>query len=115
MIRTEQDDVELLLIHPIYRTRISHRTLDDGTKARIEKRVIIRELRVIRWFKRDAIVGVQQYITAKNTVAKNRCLVLDKYSSQFYAVFHSVDDVRLAIKSKPKSIIGFNHVSKVQT
>jgi hypothetical protein len=108
MIRTEQDDVELMLIHPVYKTKTFHRTTNDGTLEKYDKQVIIRELCVHRWFKREAIIGVQEYITSKNTIAKNRCLVLDKYSNQFFAVFHSVQEVRDAIKIKPKNKIGFN-------
>jgi len=115
MIRTDLDDVELLLIHPIYKTKRFHKRLENGETQHYEKQVVIKELRVHRWFRREGIVGVQEYITAKNTIAKNRCLVLDKYSNQFFAVFHSVQEVREAIKTKPTHIRGFQHVSKIQS
>lgn len=115
MIRTDLDDVELLLIHPIYKTKKFHRRLENGETQHYEKQVVIKELRVHRWFRREGIVGVQDYVTSKNTIAKNRCLVQDKYSNQFFAVFHSVDEVRKAIKIKPTQIQGFQNVSQIQS
>jgi hypothetical protein len=107
MIRVDQDDIALLLVHSIYKTKLINRKTADGKKEVLEKQILVKELRVNRWFRKDGIIGVQEYVTSKNTIAKKRCLVYDKYSNQYYLVNHSVEQVRKAIKYIPKNQIGF--------
>lgn len=103
MIKVEQDDIRLKLVHPIYKT------VED-------KQIFIKELRVKRWFKKQDISSIQDLVTNKNTISKTRCLIFDKQTQQFYVVFHSVKQVREALNPIPtKNQIGFINGSKIQS
>ena len=94
MIAIDNDFIELTLIHPVYKPDT------DGE--------VLKELRVRRLFQREDVTSIQEYVTPKNTIAKNRCLIFDKNTSQFYGVFHSMEEVREAKKSKPvKNQVGY--------
>lgn len=107
MIRVDQDDISLLLVHSIYKTKFINRKTPDGKYEVLEKQVLVKELRVNRWFRKDGIISIQEYVTSRNTIAKKRCLIYDKYSNQYYLVSHSMEQVRKAIKYIPKNQIGF--------
>ncbi len=114
MIKSEHDDIEPLLIYPIYRTETFFKASKSGAFAKYQKDVLFKEVKVHRWFRKESIIGIQEYVTTDNKIAKTRCLVLDKYSNQFFAVFHSVSDVRSAIRQfPPKTKIGFPYGGKV--
>lgn len=114
MISIEGDDIELKLIQPIYKSRRVKIKDETGKKVTVSKKILHKEIRVSRWFRKHDVVSVQEYITSRNTVATNRCLILDNRTNQFYAVSHSISEVRSALKPKPiKNQIGFNHVSKI--
>lgn len=114
MISVEDDDIELKLIQSIYKSRKVKTKDETGKKVTVSKKILHKEIRVSRWFRKHDVVSVQEYITSRNTIATNRCLILDNRTNQFYVVSHSLKEVRSALKSKPiKNQIGFNHVSKI--
>lgn len=114
-IVVEKDDLQLSLLHPVYKTTITKNVAADGTIVPTAKEKLIKEIRVKRWFRKDGIVSVQEYITSKNAIATQRCVVYDRYSSQYYTVDHSVHHVRQSLIAQPsKNQIGYN-VSKISS
>lgn len=108
MIRVDEDDVELKLVHPVYKNKKVKVKDENGKNISVTKKVLHKELRVSRWFRKNDVVSVQQYITSRNTVSTTRCIILDNRTNQFYAVFHSIDQVRSALQPNPiKNQIGF--------
>jgi hypothetical protein len=75
--------------------------------------VLIKQLHVNKWFKKDGITSVEEYVTAKNTIAKNRSIVFDKYSGRFYATYHSASDVMNSITGPNANQIGFRHDTQI--
>ena len=110
-IRTTAYDIELALVQPVYKTSL----LIAGEDT-MEKKTLVKEMRVRKWFRKEAITSVEEYVTVKNTIAKSRSLVFDKYSSRFYATWHNADEIMNRLnESINKPSIGFNHGHHFQT
>jgi hypothetical protein len=88
-IKTTQDSLELKLINPIYKVKI----IKDNVGNSVEKEQFVKELRVKRWFKKDAITSVENYITSRNTVSSKRCIVYDKYCGKHFIAEHTLDEI----------------------
>lgn len=101
-IRTTNDAMELTLVHSVYKIK----KVKTDTEV-VEKSVFVKELRIKKWFKKDSITSVQEYVTGKNTISKTRCVVFDKYSAQMYAVEHTSDQI-IHLTSGLHNQIGFN-------
>lgn len=106
-IRSTTDSIELKVVYPVYRTKLIKAKGSEDTF--IEKSIIIKELRVKKWFKKDAITSIEDYVTSKNTISKLRSIVFDKYSGRFYPVFHPPEDIMIftAIPNQFQQQIGF--------
>lgn len=75
-IQLTRDNIRLSLVHQVY-----------------QKEILKKEITVQKWFKRDGIVSVEEYVTAENKIAKSRSIVTDKYTGRSYATFHSPDEI----------------------
>lgn len=108
------DSVQLDCVHCVYKNIVSYEQLPEGEAYPVKKEVFKKNIKVKKWFKKEAITSVEEYVTMKNTIAKNRCIVFDKYSQKFYATFHNVDDVIKSIEPQSyKNQIGFTHDTKI--
>lgn len=106
-IQVSRDSIRLEVVHSVYRKKLVYIKVEQELLAE-EKEVLKKELRVKKWFKKEAIVSVEDYVTKNNTIAKSRCVVFDKYSGRFYATFHSPQDVMEKIDPfTKKDQIGF--------
>ena len=108
IIATE-DYLHLYLITPIYEVRTRSVNI-DGVKSNEQYQKLVKELRTRKWIKKDAIVSVDDYVTSKHEISKNRSIIFDKYSNKFYATNHSTEEVIECLNQKTfnKPKIGFN-------
>ena len=82
--------------------------MPNGEEFPEKKDILVKQIRVRKWFKKEGIVSIEQYVTTKNTIAKNRCIVFDKYSNRFYNTFHSMTNVMTTVNNHSKTNqIGF--------
>ena len=110
------ESIQLQIVHSVYKERIEFETLPEGELYPVKKQKLVKQMCVRKWIKKEAIVSVDEYITSKNTIAKNRSIVFDKYSAQFYVTYHSVDELLNVLESRPvKNQIGFTHDTKIHT
>lgn len=109
-IHNMHDSICLSVVHTITKQKTVYQKLGEDEFPE-SKEVNVKQIHVRKWFKKDGITSVEEYVTAKNTVAKNRCIVFDKYSSRFYATFHAPGEVMDSIHSPtiPNQQIGFHH------
>jgi len=109
-----QDNICLSVVHSVTKQKTVYQRLSGGEEYPEQKEVLLKQLHLRKWFRKDGITSVEEYVTTRNRIAKNRCIVFDKYSGRFYATFHSVDDVLNSITSSINPI-GFRHDNKVYT
>lgn len=114
-IRSVQDNVCLSIVHSVTKQKTVYQKLSGGESFPEQKEVLIKQLHVNKWFKKDGITSVEEYVTAKNTIAKNRSIVFDKYSGRFYATYHSASDVMNSITGPNANQIGFRHDTQIHT
>lgn len=99
-MRTNNQEVELKVVVPIYKVK---KIYNEQTNNYHEEESFHKELIVRKWIKKDAISSYGETLTTKNTIAKSRCIIFDKYSSRDYIVKHSVDELREVLN-------GGNHI-----
>jgi hypothetical protein len=99
IIKTTEEDIQLSVIHNITKTVREKISDPDGREQFIQKEKLVKELPIRKWFRKEGLTSVEQYVTKKNTIARNRSWVYDRYSNRYYPTFHSPDEV-------------FDHLSK---
>jgi hypothetical protein len=113
---SNNDSVMLEVVHSVYKKKVEYETMPGGDVYPQQKEVLHKQIKVKKWFKKEAISSVEEYVTSKNTIAKNRCIVFDKYSGRFYATFHHMRDVVNKLEPQPyKNQIGFSYDTKVHS
>lgn len=113
-IQSHGDSVRLEVVHSVYKTKVEYEKMPEGEMYPTQKEKLVKQIRVKKWFKKEAITSVEEYVTVKNTIAKNRSVVFDKYSGKFYATFHGAQEVINNIEPQPyKNQIGFTHDTKI--
>jgi hypothetical protein len=113
-IQTNGENIMLEVVHSVYKNKVEYERMPEGELFPNRKEVLHKQIRVKKWFKIEGITSVEEYVTAKNTIAKNRCIVFDKYSGKFYATFHTAEDVVRNISPQSyKNQIGFTYDTKI--
>jgi hypothetical protein len=110
-----QDNIKLSIVHSVTKQKVKLVKTEDGTSYPSAQEVNVKQLHVQKWFKKDGITSVEEYVTAKNTIAKSRCIVFDKYSGRFYATFHSAKDVIESISYVKTNPIGYDTVHSTRS
>lgn len=105
-IKLSKDNIRLSLVYPVYKQKTTYTKMPDGELIPERKEKLVKEITVQKWFKRDAITSVEEYITSKNKIAKSRSIVHDKYTGKSFATFHSPEDI-MQIAEQTKHPIGF--------
>ena len=100
-IQLNRDNIRLSLVHQVYKEKTKYTKMPDGELIPEKKERLQKEITVQKWFRRDAIVSVEEYVTVTNKIAKNRSIVTDKYSGRSYATFHSPEEVMRSIHPEP--------------
>ena len=109
------DSIALNVVHSVYKTKTIYQKMDGGDLYPEKKEVLIKQIKVKKWFKKDSISSVEEYVTSKNKVSKNRSVVFDKFSGRFYATFHSPQEILQAMSHPYTHPIGFNHDNNIHT
>lgn len=113
-IVSTSESVRLDVVHSVYKTKLEYEQLPEGELFPNKREVLQKQIRVKKWFKKEGITSVEEYVTAKNRISKSRSIVFDKYSGRFYATFHSADEVMRNIETQPyKNQIGFTYDTKI--
>lgn len=113
-IQCSNDCVCLDVVHSVYKNKVVYEKMPDGDLFPNKKEILHKQLRVKKWFRKEAISSVEEYVTSKNTVSKTRSVVFDKYSGRFYATYHSVEEVIKHLAPQPyKNQIGFSYDTKI--
>jgi hypothetical protein len=113
-IKSTQDSVRLDVVHSVYKSKVVYEKMPEGELFPSKQEKLHKQIRVKKWFKKESITSVEEYVTSKNTVSKNRSIVFDKYSGRFYATFHNAEEVMRSIETQPcKNQIGFSYDTKV--
>lgn len=112
------DSVALNVVHSVYKTKIIYQKMEGGELFPEQKEVLVKQIKVKKWFKKECISSIEEYVNSKNKISKKRCVVFDKYSGRFYATFHSPQEVMKAISSQPpltNNPIGFRYDNNIHT
>lgn len=106
---TPLETIQLNVVHSVYKEKIVNTTLPGGEIYPERKSVLVKQIRVRKWFRKDSITSVEEAVTSKNTRAKKRSVIFDKYSARFYEVYHTPGEIFEQLNSQ-KSInpIGYN-------
>lgn len=115
-IENVQDSICLSVVHSVVKHKTVYQKLSGGEEYPEQKEVLVKQIHVRKWFRKDGITSVEEYVTSKNRVARTRSVVFDKYSGRFYQTFHSAADVMNSIHSSaPNTPIGFRHDTQIHT
>lgn len=110
------DAIALNVVHSVYKTKTIYQKMDGGELFPERKEVLVKQIKVKKWFIKECISSIEEYVNSKNQISPKRSVVFDKYSGRFYATFHSPEEVLQAISASPvKNSIGFNHDTKIHT
>ena len=104
------DTVQLSLIHPIYKSVSVSAVDENGNSLVMKKDKLVKQIAIKKWFRKDAIDSVEEYVTTKNTIAKNRCIIHDAMSNSYYQTFHNPDELWFILRKEPterEKITGF--------
>ena len=113
-MQTTAEDIQLEIVHSVYKNKVVYEKLAGGEVYPEKKEVLVKQIKVKKWFKKEAIVSVEEYVTTKNKVAKTRSIVFDKYSSRFYATYHNADEVMRNINNRSRNTqIGFTNDTNI--
>jgi len=110
------ESIQLEVIHSVYKEKIEFEKMPEGDLFPVKKQKLVKQLRVKKWVRKEGIVSIEEYVTSKHKIAKTRSVVFDKYSAQFYATYHSVDEILNVLECRPvKNQIGFTYDTKIHT
>lgn len=110
---TPTETIELKVVHSIYKEKVVTTKLAGGEEYPEKINVLVKQIGVTKWFRKDAITSVEEVVTAKNTLAKNRSIIFDKYSGRFYETYHSPREVLEQINARSVNPIGFTYDTKI--
>ena len=107
-ISTTNEDICLQVVHSVYKNKTVYQKLEGGELYPEKKEMLVKQIRVKKWFKKEGITSVEEYVTARNEVSKSRSIVFDKYSGRFYATYHNATEVMKNIHARTHAQVGFN-------
>ncbi len=113
---TPHDSIELNVVHSIYKTKTIYQKMEGGELFPERKEVLVKQIKVKKWFRKECISSVEQYVNSKNQISKKRSVVYDKFSGRYYATFHSPQEVMQAISTTPmNNPIGFRYDNNIHS
>lgn len=108
------DSIQLEVVHSIYKTKTIYQKMEGGDLYPERKEVLVKQIKVKKWFKKECISSIEEYVNSKNQISKKRSVVFDKFSGRFYATYHSPQEILQAISSNPmNNTIGFRHDTNI--
>ena len=110
---TPVDSIQLEVVHSIYKTKTIYQKMEGGELFPEKKEVLVKQIKVKKWFKKECISSIEEYVNSKNKISKHRSVVFDKFSGRFYATFHSPHEILRAITNPMNNPIGFTHDNNI--
>lgn len=111
-----EETIALDVVHSIYKTKTIYQKIEGGELYPEKKEVLVKQIKVKKWFKKDCISSIEEYVNSKNKISKHRSVVFDKFSGRYYATFHSPQEVLRQMSTTPmNNPIGFNHDTNIHT
>lgn len=108
--------IELSIVHPIYKTKTVYQKMQSGEIYPEEKQVLVKQIAVKKWINKNAIGSIEEKVTAKNTIAKERSIIFDRFSQRYYETFHNPQHLIQTLNTTPmKNQIGFTYDTKIHT
>lgn len=103
------DSIQLIVSHKVYGRKVVITRSATGEAVPEELDVMVKEVKLVKWFKKDGIVSVEETMQKDNRVSKTRSVIFDRYSGRFYETFHPVSSVMRSLYESTlnKSSIGF--------
>ncbi len=113
---TPHNSIELNVVHSVYKTKTIYQKMEGGELFPERKEVLVKQIKVKKWFLKESISSVEQYVNSKNQISKKRSVVFDKFSGRYYATYHSPQEVMHAISATPmNNQIGFRYDTNIHS
>lgn len=106
-IQLTRDNIRLSIVHQVYKQRTHYTKMPDGELIPEKREKLQKEMTVHKWFKRDAIISVEEYVTVTHQIAKSRSIITDKYTGRSFVTYHSPTEILSQISPDYKPITGF--------
>lgn len=100
------DSIEFNVITSIYKDKVIHKKV-DGVRTPVKSSILVKELRLKKWIQKKYVTSVDEYLTTKNTIAKNRAIIYDSNANKFFAVNHPMKDIVNRLNPVAHNKIGF--------
>lgn len=100
------------VIKPVYRTELvpikdsrGRKVKDDlGRIIKEERDIFIKDVFMSTEFLLDGITFHGKTLTKSGTVAKQRCIIFDRYTGQYFTVAHSLEEISEALSPRRADI-----------
>lgn len=102
----DQNDIELKVIVPIIKIKHVPIETEEGTRY-MEKEVFMKEIIQRKVFKIEGIKSYGEYITTRNTIAKQRCTIFDSYTGREYLVRHNYKEIKEIVSPSKRARCGY--------
>jgi len=102
----DQNDIELKVIVPITKVKYSIIETENGP-IRMEEEIFLKEITHRKVFKIDGIKSYGEYITTRNTIAKQRCTIYDSYTGREYLVRHNYKEIKEIVSPSKRALCGY--------
>lgn len=91
--KTQGNEIELLVIQPIYKQEIVKNKNEFGMVVKEEVSKFIKEAYARVWMDKSSLGPYGQYVGSKGELLKARTLVYNKNTQSYYKVAHSLDEL----------------------
>lgn len=107
-VKSDGTRIELSVVHNIYESEIVKVKNPDKTHDYEKREKLVKQLHVRKWFSKEGITSVEEYVTNDHRISKSRSIVFDKYTSRFYATWHNPSEIMEHLSPVSKSV-GFKN------
>jgi hypothetical protein len=105
-VKSDRNHIELSVVHSVYKSELKKVKHPDGSVEKVSVDKMTKQIHVRKWFIKDGITSVEEYVTKDDKISKTRSIVYDKYSGRFYATHHGAAEVMQHL-SPPAKDVGF--------
>lgn len=105
-IVSDTHGIEIYITVPVYK-EVKQIKVIKGKRKTIYNKVFDKNVYLKKWIKKDAITSIEEYISEKGVISKNKSIIYDKFSNRFFQATHGVDEMLTALRGTTFSV-GFN-------
>lgn len=99
-----EDSIVLTIIHQIFQD-VKGFEMINGTRQEYVHTKLVKQIRKIKWIKKEGITMVDEYITPKTlSISKKWCVIYDKFSNEYYVAAHPAAAVRERLSRRTNKI-----------